>query len=111
MRSESSSDFHVHRSVAYFYFLAFQNSSLACKGVGFNIFGVSPSGEYGPPSPMMIVTDGKTSSGNDVSKLAPHTYNISLGAVAGLEYGDHVVQISSTGPTPRYLLVRGISTH
>jgi hypothetical protein len=80
------------------------------KGVGFNIFGVSPSGEYGPPSPIMIVTDGKTSSGNDISKLAPHTYNVSLGGATGLDYGSHVVQLSSTGPTPRYLLVRGIST-
>jgi hypothetical protein len=58
----------------------------------------------------MMVADGKTSSGNDISKLAPHTYNISLGAATALDYGSHVVQISSTSPGPRYLLVRGLFT-
>jgi hypothetical protein len=58
----------------------------------------------------MIVTDGKTSSGNDISRLAPHTYNISLGAATGLDYSSHVVQLSSTSPGPRYILVRGLFT-
>jgi hypothetical protein len=79
------------------HFDSFTNPITHNLGVGFWIMGVTPDPSvlhYTAPAPIVIRTDGQSSNGTDISALPAHTYNVSLGSVTGLKYGQHTVSVA-----------------
>jgi hypothetical protein len=81
-------------------------------GTALYIFGVVPHSNQGTPFPILINTDHDlVTLGEDLGDIPPHTSNVSLGSVTGLNYGTHTVQVAPQfdGNTSHYALVCHLS--